>query len=93
MTRVQLLLLAALVASSLFLVKTSYEARRLFSAVEGAQVEGARIEQEFKRQEAERQLQATNQRVEREAKTRMRMHPAQPAHKHYVVEMATEAAR
>ena len=93
MTRVQLLLLALLVGSALFLVKTSYESRRLFAAVEKAEGEGRRTEQEFKRLEAERQLQATNQRVEREAKARLRKHPAQPAPKHYVIETSTEGSR
>jgi len=44
MTRVQGLLLAALVASSLFLVKTSYEWRQLFSAIQRAETDGARLD-------------------------------------------------
>ncbi len=73
MTRVQITLLLALIGSSLFLVKTSYESRRLFSANQKAEVDGLRIEQEFKRLEAQRQLNATNPRVAREAQTQLRM--------------------
>lgn len=88
MTRVQGLLLAALVASSLFLVKTSYEWRQLFSAIQRAETDGARLDQEHKRLEADRQKQATHSRVEQTARERLRMRNATPAITHYVVEPA-----
>lgn len=93
MNRVHVALLAVLIGSSLFLVKTAYEWRRLFSAVERVDAEGLRIEQEFKRLDAERRLQATNQRVEREAQARLRMRVAQPSQKFYVIENGTGGTR
>jgi cell division protein FtsL len=76
MTRLHLVLLVVLVASALVLVHTSYERRRLFAAHQRAEVEGMRIEQEFKRLDAMRQLQATHQRVAREAERQLQMRKA-----------------
>ena len=47
MTRVNLLLLAALLASCLYLVKTAYESRRLFHALDRARSESAQLETDF----------------------------------------------
>ena len=77
MTRLQLALLALLVASSLLLVHTTYERRRLFAAHQRAEAEGLRIQQEFKRLDAQRQLQSTHQRVAREAEQHLQMRKAQ----------------
>jgi cell division protein FtsL len=79
MTRLNLLLLAAVIASALLLVRNAYEARRLFSASHRADVEGGRLQGEHKRLEAERELQATNQRVDRSARERLKMVTATPA--------------
>jgi cell division protein FtsL len=76
---VNLLLLAALLASSLYLVKTSYEARRLFTALDRARLEQGKLDTEFKRLDAERQAQATHLRVEKMAREKLRMRPATPA--------------
>jgi cell division protein FtsL len=86
MTKTHLLLLAVLIASSLFLVRTSYESRRLFSAIERAQGEERRLEIDFKRLDAERQAQATNLRVERVARERLQMRTATPGVTHYVTD-------
>ncbi len=79
MTRLNLLLLAVLIASALLLVKTAYEARRLFNDLHRADVEALRLAGEHKRLEADRQLQATNLRVERSARERLQMRTASPA--------------
>ncbi|MBL8329637.1 MAG: cell division protein FtsL [Rubrivivax sp.] len=84
MTRVQIVLLLALVASSLFLVRTSYENRRLFAANQKAEADGLRIQQEFKRLDAQRQINATNQRVARDAQAKLQM--STPVHKFDVYE-------
>ena len=76
MTRLHLALLVVLVASALVLVHTSYERRRLFAAHQRAEVEGMRIEQEFKRLDAMRQLQATHQRLAREAERQLQTRKA-----------------
>jgi cell division protein FtsL len=83
-TRVNLLLLAALLASCLYLVKTAYESRRLFHALDRARLEQSQLETEFKRLDAERQAQATHLRVEKVAREKLRMRTATPAVTHYV---------
>jgi cell division protein FtsL len=60
MTRLNLLLLLALLASCLVLVQTAYEARRLFTALDRARQQEAQLDTEFKRLDAERQAQATH---------------------------------
>ncbi|MEF7614865.1 cell division protein FtsL [Aquincola sp. MAHUQ-54] len=84
MTRLNLLLLAALLASCLYLVKTTYDTRRLFAEVERAKNVHARLEVDFKRLEAERQAQATHLRVEKVARDRLSMRTATPAVTQYV---------
>ena len=79
MTKFNVILLAAVIASALLLVKTAYEARRLFSADHRAGMEAVRLDGEHKRLEAERELQATNQRVDRSARERLKMTTATPA--------------
>ena len=95
LTRVNLLLLAALLASALYLVRTSYESRRLFHALDRARLEQTRLDIEYKRLDAERQAQATHLRVEKVAREKLRMRTATPAVTQYVVEgplPATSAA-
>ena len=92
MTRVNLLLLAALLASCLYLVKTAYESRRLFHALDRARLEQAELDTEFKRLDAERQAQATHLRVEKMAREKLRMRTATPAVTQYVVDEAAASA-
>jgi cell division protein FtsL len=91
-TRVNLLLLAALLASCLYLVKTAYESRRLFHALDRARIEQTRLDTEFKRLDAERQAQATHLRVEKVAREKLRMRTATPAVTQYVVDGPVAAA-
>ncbi len=84
MTRVQIILLVALLGSALVLVKTSYESRRAFAELESARAEQRRLDAEYKRLDAERQAQATHGRVERVARERLRMQTATPAVTAYV---------
>lgn len=93
MTRMNMLLLAALIVSALLLVHTAYESRRLFAEIERAKAENARLEAEHARLLAERQAQATNLRVERLARDRLQMTPITPAVTQYVVDApAADAA-
>ena len=92
MTRVNLLLLAALLASCLYLVKTAYESRRLFHALDRARLEQTRLDTDFKRLDAERQAQATHLRVEKVAREKLRMRTATPAVTQYVVDEAAASA-
>ena len=79
MRRLNLLLLAAVLGSSLLLVNSAYEARRVFAALDQAQKENRQLDAEFKRLDAERQAQATNLRVEKVAREKLRMRTATPA--------------
>jgi len=79
MRRLNIVLALVLVASSLYLVRTAYESRRLYAELDRARTEAARLDTEFKRLEAERQAQATNLRVERTARDKLAMRTATPA--------------
>lgn len=91
MTRVNLVLAFALVASSLYLVRTAYESRRLYAELDRAKTAAERLETDLKRLEAERQAAATNLRVERTARDRLAMRTATPAVMVYVEDAATAA--
>ena len=88
MTKLNLLLLLALIGSSLLLIRSAYDSRRLFAAIHKSEVEATRLAGEHKRLEAERQAQATNLRVERTARERLAMRTATPAVTVYVVDPA-----
>ena len=92
MTRLNMLLTLALIASSLYLVRTAYESRRLFAELDRAKNEAGRLETEYKRLEAERQAAATNLRVERTARERLAMRSATPAVTVYVQDAAASGA-
>ena len=84
MTRLNTLLLLALVASSVYLVRMSYEARRLTTELHRAQLEERRLDVDFERLKAERQAEATPLRVEKSAREKLAMRDATPAVTHYV---------
>ena len=84
MTRINLVLLAVLVASSIYLVRESYQARRLFAELDRAQTEAHQLEIEHERLKADKQSQATPLRVERVARDRLAMRTATPAVTQYV---------
>ncbi len=92
MTRLNLVLLFALLASSLFLVKTAYESRRLFAALDRARGEQQQLDAEFKRLGTEAQAQATHLRVDKVAREKLRMRSATPGITEYVVDPAGVAA-
>jgi cell division protein FtsL len=93
MIRVNLVLLALLMGSCLLLVRSAYESRRLFAALDQARQEQGRLESEFRRLDAERQAQGTHLRVERTAHERLHMRSATPGVTAYVFEAAASAAR
>lgn len=84
MTRINLLLMLALLISSLYLVHTAYDSRRLFAELDKARNEAARLDIDAQRLEAEREAQATNLRVERTAREKLAMRSATPAVTVYV---------
>ncbi|HVZ45402.1 MAG TPA: cell division protein FtsL [Ramlibacter sp.] len=84
MTRVNLALLAAVLASALYLVHVQYESRYLYAEIEKAQASSRQIEIENYRLEVEKRAQATPLRVEKVAKDQLQMRTATPAITQYV---------
>ena len=79
MTRVNLVLLLAVLASALYLVNVQYESRRLVTELDRAALEARRIEIEREQLDLARRQQASAQRVERLAKERLDMRSPTPA--------------
>jgi cell division protein FtsL len=91
MKLVALVLLALLIGSSLYLVNTAYESRRLFALLDRARAEHKQLDTEYKRLDAERQTQATHLRVEKTAREKLQMRTATPAVTQYVADAAASA--
>lgn len=92
MTRLNVILLVALVLSSVYLVRVSYDSRRLFAQLDRAQSEARQLEIEHERLIAEKQSQATPLRVEKVARDRLAMRSATPAVTQYVTYSASAPA-
>lgn len=84
MTRLNIVLLIAVIASALYLVRTQYESRRLFVEVENAQTLSRKLDLERERLDVEKRAQATPLRVEKLAKEQLQMRTATPAVTQYV---------
>lgn len=92
MTRLNLLLLAALVVSALFLVQTSYESRRLYAQLERERNAAHQLDVEAEGLDVARRAHATSLRVERVAREQLQMRAATPAVTEYVNDPARNAA-
>jgi cell division protein FtsL len=84
MTRLNVLLLLALIASSLYLVRVSYDARRHFTLLDRAKSEARQLDSDYERLKTEQQSQATPLRVEKTAREKLAMRSASPNVTHYV---------
>lgn len=84
MTRLNFVLLLAVLASALYLVRTQYESRRLYVELEKALAESRKLEAENERLQVEKRAQATPLRVEKIAKDKLQMRTATPAITQYV---------
>lgn len=84
MTKLNIVLLVVLLVSSGYLVRVSYDGRRLYGELDRARSEQNKLETEFERLSAERQTQATPLRIERTARDRLAMRSATPAITQYV---------
>jgi len=84
MTRLNLVLLVAVMASAIYLVHTQYESRRLFTELDRATAEARRLETEHQRLQVEKRAQATPLRVEKIARDQLKMRTATPAITQYV---------
>jgi cell division protein FtsL len=84
MTRLNLVLLLAVLASALYLVRTQYESRRLYVELEKATTKNRMLEAENERLQVEKRAQATPLRVEKLAKDKLQMRTVTPAITQYV---------
>ena len=84
MTRLNLVLLLAVLASALYLVRTQYESRRLYVELEKAITKNRMLEAENERLQVEKRAQATPLRVEKLAKDKLQMRTVTPAITQYV---------
>ncbi len=84
MSKLNVLLLVALLLSCLVQVRSAYESRRLFAELDVARRERQQLDSEFKHLDAEAQAQGTHLRVERTARERLQMRTASPAVTAYV---------
>lgn len=89
MTRLNIVLLAALLGLALLLVHTQYESRRVFTALDRAQSEARRLEADQQRLQVERRAQATPLRVEKLAREQLQMRNASPAITQYATYAGT----
>ena len=93
MMRLNLVLLVALIASALYLVRVQYESRRLTTEIEKASNEFRRLEVEHERLQVEKRGQATPARVERLAREQLHMRAATPAITQYVTLQGVASAQ
>ena len=93
MARLNFILLLAVLASALYLVRTQYESRRLYVELEKATAEARRIEMDNERLQVEKRAQATPLKVEKLAKERLQMRTVSPAITQYVTYKDTVEAK
>lgn len=91
-SKLNLLLAALLILSCLALVKSAYESRRVFAALDQARREQRELDAEYKRLDAERQAQATPRLVEKVAREKLRMSTVTPGVTAYVDDPAAAAS-
>jgi cell division protein FtsL len=92
MTRLNPVLLLAVLASALYLVNVQYDSRRRFSELDKARSEARRLLVDKERLQVQKREQATPLRVESLAKTQLQMRSATPAITHYVSYGAASSA-
>jgi cell division protein FtsL len=92
MTRLNLVLLVAVIVSALYLVRTQYESRRLTTDLDRANSEARKLETDSERLQVEKRAQATPLRVEKLAKEQLKMRAASPAITQYVSLKGASAA-
>ena len=91
MTRLNLVLLLAVLFSALYLVHTQYESRRLYVELEKTAARSRQLETDKERLQVDKRAQATSLRVEQIARERLQMRIATPAITQYVTYKAVSA--
>ena len=84
MIRLNLMLLAAVLASAFYLVHTQYESRRLYAAVDKAQAQSTRLAADHEQLVVQKRAQAAAARVQLIATRRLKMRPVTPGITQYV---------
>ena len=84
MNRLNAVLLAALVATSLVLVKSAYDARRLFAELDRERARALRLESDHERLQLDVRAQSTPLRVEKVAREKLSMRSATPGVTEYL---------
>ena len=84
MSRINLVLLLAVVFSAMYLVNVQYESRRLFTELDKAQSEARRLGSELERLKVDKRAQAASARVEKLAREKLQMRVVSPAITTYV---------
>ena len=84
MIRINFILLAAVLATMLYIVKTQYESRQLFVAIEKATVDVRKLELTHSSLQVESRAQATPLIIEKLAKEKLQMRSATPAVTQYI---------
>lgn len=93
MTRLNIVLLLAVLASALLVVRTQYESRVLYTEWDRAVGEARRLELEHERLQVEKRAQATPLRVETLARAQLKMRTATPSITQYVPDPAPASGR
>lgn len=91
MTRLNFVLLLAVMASAFYLVRTQYESRRLYAELEKVNAQYAKLEAENERLQVEKRGQATPLRVEKLAKDKLQMRTVTPAITQYIAAVGVDA--
>lgn len=84
MTRLSIVLLAAVIFSALYLVQVQYQSRRLVTQLERAEAQGRLLDIDHARLQVERRAQARALRVAQLAQDKLSMRPISPAITEYV---------
>ena len=91
MTRLNLVLLLAVLFSALYLVHTQYESRRLYVELEKTTSLSRQLEADKERLQVDKRAQATPLRVEQISRDRLQMRSATPAITQYVTQKTAPA--
>ncbi len=93
MARLTMFLLLAVLASALYLVRTQYESRRLYTELEKATAQARKLETDNERLQVEKRAEATPLKVEKLAVERLKMRTTTPAITQYVSRKAAAASQ
>lgn len=85
MTRLNLMLLLAVLLSAFYLVHTQYESRRIYTQIDKANAQTRKLVAEHEQLQVQKRAEATAARVQHLAQTKLDMRPANPAITQYVV--------